>query len=155
MPLTEFMQGVFAGAAGSIVSDKVKDKMEQQLPHVNTPHENFIEEFPQLFRKLCENVEKLTKQQTLVGIQTSVNLFAYPSEYTIQMQGRQHVSLFTTTSFPIRLFVANAGAYQPTLNAGWNALDVPQGSTIALPQGTSGSQLVLMYYGENSMGSAI
>lgn len=155
MPLSEFVQGVMAGAVGGLATDKVKSKIDEQLPHTKSGWELFVENFPTEWERLQANVEAMARTQTLVPLVRTVNLFAYPSEETINYFGRQHISLFTSVAFAVRIFVAGAGTYSPNLNPGWNALDLPEGSTLALPQGTAGSQLVILQASDVSLGNAI
>lgn len=155
MPLTQFMQGVIAGAAGGLVTDKAKDTMGQALPHVDSPWEQFLHDFPEKFERMAKDLHDLAHAQTLVPDITSANLFAYPAEEKLNYKGRQHISVFVLTAFPVRIFVANAGVYTPTFAAGWNALDLPEGSTLALPQGTAGNQLVMIMASDTSLGNAI
>lgn len=155
MGITDFVVGTIAGAGADIVKDKVKDQITGFIPGPKDEWELFLGAFPTEWNKLLKNVEAMANSSGQGVIRTTQTLQPYPYEYTIQTYGRPHISIFTVASVQVRFFVAGVGIYIVTLPSGWSAVDFPDQSTIALPMGASGQQVVLIQASDASLGSAI
>jgi hypothetical protein len=154
--ITNFLAGIATGAAGGIAADKLTDAIDSGLlPHVKDSWELFIETFPDEWQRLQKNIEKIAQVDALGPIRRTANLFPYPQEEKLFYQGRSHLSVFLLAQTQVQIWVAGLGTYTTNLAAGWNALDLPDGSTLSLPSAATGFTPILIMASDTTIGDAI
>jgi hypothetical protein len=152
-----FVQSAAIGGAAGIVADLVKDKLDEKLPKVKTDWDILMDELPTKIERALELLEGMANTGALKPIKEPAVLFPYPFEYVIAYRGRAHVCVLLTEALTVHCFLNGAGGFVDfDLSKGWNTLDFPEGSTVALPTTSPFSQHnVFFLYGENMMGDAI
>lgn len=73
-------------------------------------------------------------------------------EYTMRRRGRRYLSVFSPVAITGVVFSVQGVAFTFNFAAGWNALSLPEGSTMVMP---SGSQIMLVRWSNWFIGSAI
>lgn len=154
MPLSQFLKGAIAGGIAGLIGDEVGDQIKQRLPHIPDDMDVFLDSLPEKVEQALDDIHKMAGYGALPNLGATINLFPQ-GDYRLDPRGRQHTSIFSATSVQVKLYVGGVGYYSPTLNAGWNALDLPPGSAISLPDNAAGSQGVWILYGDTSLGAAI
>lgn len=73
-------------------------------------------------------------------------------EYSMRRRGRRYLSVFSPVAITGLLFSVQGTAFVYNFAAGWNPLNLPEGSVVAMP---TGSQIMLVRWSNWFTGSAI
>jgi hypothetical protein len=87
-------------------------------------------------------------------IERTVQISPDPTWHTLYREGRAHLMILTTASVSVKMQIPGVGVYTVNLFAGWNLLDTPDGTQIALASGATAVN-VLVRKDNEAIGAAI
>lgn len=150
--MIDLVQGIGAAIAADISGEKLKALMaKKEISDL----EKFFVHLPKEWDELLVAVKAIAAQSGHSPIPETVNLWGFPSTYQVHMRGRGHLSLFCLADFSLYANVMQLGFITLSAKAGWNTLDLTDGSELALPAATPGPLGVLLLYADTNLGTAI
>lgn len=150
--MMEILSAIGTGVAADLAGEHIKHLIAEEL---EAEWKETIRDFPRTWARTAKALENLAQQGGHSPIPETINLFSFPSTYQIRMRGRGHLSLFCLADFSLYARVNMLGFITLSPKAGWNTLDLTDGSELALPSGTSGATGVLLLYADTNLGNAV
>lgn len=146
--MMDFASAVAAGLAGEHIKREIFEAREEEWKEL-------VRAFPQKWERLVKSVESLAANAGHSPIYDPINLFSFPSTYQMNLRGRGHSSIFLPAPVSVYALVKQVGFITLACKAGWNTLDLTDGSELALAAGVAGSQGALILYADVNLGDAV
>jgi hypothetical protein len=156
-----FAETVITGVVTGVYADRIRRKIDSWINSGDdtpglTDYEraNLLQNADQikLLQRINHNTTdidapKNAKIEQTVQLQTEIYI-------NISRDGRAHLCMFAAASVPMKMQVPGLGFISTTLAAGWNTVDMPEGTRYCVPTGTSPTT-VLVVKDDQAIGSAI
>lgn len=146
--MMDFASAVAAGLAGEHLKRELFEAREEEWKQL-------VHTFPEKWEKLVKAVESLATNAGHSSIYEPINLFSFPSTYQMNLRGRGHSSIFLPAATNVYALVKQVGYITLDCKAGWNTLDLTDGTELALPAATPGPQNALLLYADINLGDAV
>lgn len=151
MPFPPLFGAVATGAAAGILSSKVEEQIDNVTGQGDHPlldsciHED-LHNIVRLLMAMKEEMDAPYDKIMVLQPGTLVTLHSHEKPYMM---------LFANGGVLVNFYVVGVGTVPITLSAGWNVVNLPDGSQIGLPSNASGNANLLFRASDVMYGNSI
>lgn len=158
--MMEMLGGALAGAGAGVAAQKASDKLSQPKSNFWNElawYERWEEQHSVLHRieKYLSQIAEYEKEQIDDKPKSQVIVLQPGVFIRYQTYSKLYTMMFAAAAVQVQFNIPGLGNATLNLNAGWNVINLPDGSEVGLPQSASGNVNIL-YRASNVMyGSAV